>query len=155
MQIMATPPVRREKLANNALGLGHDHDVDREARVYRREGAGIRCPGGGGGHEDGSDAADDREVGILEDTPDNPTRAELLSAIEDLNDDEITEVLALVWVGRGDYGAREWRTALAAAREARDGRAAQYLLETPNFGDLLEQGLAELGYSILDDQGRL
>jgi hypothetical protein len=107
------------------------------------------------GMEDGSDAADDREIGILEDTPDNLTLAELRGAIEDLNDDEITEVLALVWVGRGDYTAQEWRQALAAAREAHDSRAAQYLLQTPNFGDLLEQGLAELGYSILDDEARL
>ena len=106
------------------------------------------------GLEAGSNAADDLEIGILEATPDNPTRAELTSMLADLNDDEMTEVLALVWLGRGDYGPREWRQALAAAREARDEHAVRYLLETPNLGDLLEQGLAEFGYSILGEEER-
>jgi hypothetical protein len=107
------------------------------------------------GLEEGSNPADDLEIGILEDTPDNPTRAELRAALEALNDDQITEVLALTWLGRGDYGAREWNEALAAAREARDEHVIDYLIETPNLGDLIEQGLAELGYSILGEEMRL
>lgn len=107
------------------------------------------------GTEEGSNPADDLGIGVLEDTPDNPTSAELRAALEDLNEDEITEVLALVWLGRGDYTAREWNQALAAAREARDRHAVDYLLETPNLGDLIEQGLGELGYSILDELSRL
>ncbi|GGG45407.1 hypothetical protein GCM10010964_36000 [Caldovatus sediminis] len=107
------------------------------------------------GLEEGSNPADDIEIGILEDTPDNPTRIELRAALEALNDDQITEVLALTWLGRGDYGAREWNQALAAAREARDEHVIDYLLETPNLGDLIEQGLAELGYSILGEEMRL
>lgn len=107
------------------------------------------------GLEEGSNPADDIEIGILEDTPDNPTRAELRAALEALNEDQITEVLALTWLGRGDYGAREWDQALAAAREARDEHVIDYLLETPNLGDLIEQGLAELGYSILGEEMRL
>ncbi len=107
------------------------------------------------GMEEGSNPADDIEIGVLEDTPDNPTRAELRAALEGLNDEQITEVLALTWFGRGDYSAREWDQARAAAREARDEHVVNYLLETPNLGDLIEQGLAELGYSILDEEMRL
>ena len=40
-------------------------------------------------------------------------------------------------------------------REAHDQRVVSYLLETPNLGDLIEQGLAELGYSILGEEMRL
>jgi len=101
------------------------------------------------GLEEGSNPADDLEVGILEATADNPSRAELRAALEGLDDDEMTEVLALVWLGRGDYGRRDWKEGLAAAREARDERAVSYLLETPNLGDLMEDGLAELGHSIV------
>lgn len=107
------------------------------------------------GLEDGSNAADDGAVGILEATPDNPTQAELRAALEDLNEDELIEVLALVWLGRGDYGAEEWQDALDAARASHDERAISYLLETPNLGDLIEEGLAELGLSIIDEEGRL
>jgi hypothetical protein len=97
------------------------------------------------GMEEGSNASDDKEVGILEDTPDNPTRDELQAALEDLNEDEIVELLALTWVGRGDYSAGEWRDARAAAEAAHDKRAVSYLLETPNLGDLIEEGMAALG----------
>jgi hypothetical protein len=105
--------------------------------------------------EGGSNASDDGEVGILEDTPGNPTQAELLATLQDLNDDEMTDVLALIWIGRGDYSASEWSQARTAASEARDSRAVHYLIETPNFGDLLEQGLAELGYPIGDEEQQL
>ncbi len=107
------------------------------------------------GMEEGSDAADDKEVGILEDTPDNPTEDELRAALEDLNDDEMVELLALAWLGRGDYTAEEWDQAVAAAREAHDEHAVAYLVETPNLGDLLEEGLAALGQSIIDEEKRL
>ncbi|MBR0683105.1 DUF3775 domain-containing protein [Roseomonas eburnea] len=105
--------------------------------------------------EEGSNAADDKEIGILEDTPDNPTQEELKAALEDLNDDEIVELLALAWLGRGDYSAREWKQAVADAREAHDVHAVAYLLETPNLGDLIEEGLAALGLSIVDEEKRL
>jgi hypothetical protein len=105
--------------------------------------------------EEGSSAPDDREIGILEDTPENPTRDELRAALEDLNEDQIAEVVALTWLGRGDYSAREWKQALEAAREVLDKRVIDYLIETPNLGDLIEQGLAELGYSILGEEMRL
>jgi hypothetical protein len=107
------------------------------------------------GLEDGSNAADDQQMGILESTPDNPTRAELRAALEGLNEDELIEVLALTWLGRADYAAEEWPEALTAARAAHDERAVSYLMETPNLGDLLEEGLAALDISIIDEEGRL
>lgn len=107
------------------------------------------------GLEDGSNASDDQQLGILEATSDNPTRAELRAALEDLNEDEMIELLALAWLGRGDYTAAEWAEAVAAARAAHDDRAVTYLLETPNLGDLVEEGLAALGLSIIDEEGRL
>ena len=107
------------------------------------------------GLEEGSNAADDLAVGILEDTPDNPTQGELIGALENLNEDEMNEVLELVWIGHGDFTGQEWPQARAAARQAHDERAVSYLLQTPNVGDLLEQGLTELGLSITDEEARL
>ena len=106
------------------------------------------------GTEEGSDMPDDRAVGVLEATADNPANEELAGALQELNDDQRQELLALVWVGRGDFTADEWQTALAQARDISNVRAVRYLLQTPLLGDLLEDGLDELGYNITEEEGR-
>src|ERR1043166_580341 len=50
-----------------------------------------------------SNPADDGQSEILEDYPDDPTQTELRDAIDDLNDDETTDLVALAWIGRGDF----------------------------------------------------
>lgn len=97
--------------------------------------------------ESGSNPSDDMEVAILEATVDNPTEDELTAALANLNDDELTELLALLWVGRGDYDRASWADAVSQAREAKNRRIVRYLVETPMLGDLIEEGLAELGVS--------
>lgn len=98
--------------------------------------------------DSGSNAADDREIAILEDTSDNPTEDELRAAMAELNEDEIAELIALVWVGRGDFDRDSWDEALGSARATRNARAVDYLIGTPMLGDLLEEGLAELGIEV-------
>ena len=96
----------------------------------------------------GSDEADDDERQILLDTPDNPTAQELRDAIEGLNIDEQEELLALMWLGRGDYDAKGWREALKQARETRTQTETGYLLGTPLLADYLEEGISALGLSL-------
>ena len=106
--------------------------------------------------ESGSNPADDAERGVLEDTADNPTQEELVGAIDSLNDQERIELLALTWLGRGDYSKDEWRAALAEARRVHDEKETDYLVGTPLLADYLEEGLSQLGYSIEDYEiGRL
>ncbi|MBV2143208.1 DUF3775 domain-containing protein [Falsochrobactrum sp. TDYN1] len=93
----------------------------------------------------GSNSTDDGDVDILDASPDNPTRKELVAAIRSLNEDERIELLALMWVGRGDFSADEWQDALNTASERHNGREAKYLLGTPLLGDYIEEGLAALG----------
>jgi hypothetical protein len=100
--------------------------------------------------DDGSNPSDDKDVAILEDTADNPSREELAGAINLLNDDQKAELLALMWIGRGDFDASDREAAIAQARETRDDRLADYLVGTPLLGDYLEEALAALGYSIED-----
>jgi hypothetical protein len=95
-----------------------------------------------------SNPVDDREIGILEDTADNPTEAELRAALSGLNEDEVAEVLALVWIGRGDFDKDGWEEASGSARARRNKRAVDYLIGTPMLGDLLEEGLADLGIAV-------
>ncbi|MFZ5790963.1 MAG: DUF3775 domain-containing protein [Pseudomonadota bacterium] len=100
--------------------------------------------------EPGSNPADDAEREVLEDYADDPTYQELVDAIESLNDDERAELIALTWLGRGDYVAEEWEKALADAQDALNERVASYLVGTPNLGDELEEGLTSLGLSCAD-----
>lgn len=98
--------------------------------------------------DSGSNAADDGGVAILEDNTDNPTREELSSFLSDLNVDALCELVALVWVGRGDYDRASWREALKEARASQNQRSVEYLMGTPMLGDLIEEGLCELGIAV-------
>jgi hypothetical protein len=102
------------------------------------------------GLEEGSNPGDDAEREVLEDYAEDATYQELFDAIDGLNEDEQTELVALTWLGRGDFEPEEWKAALAAAREAHNARTAAYLIGTPNLSDELEEGMAALGLSCAD-----
>lgn len=97
----------------------------------------------------GSGAADEDFRGVLAGYADDPTYAELKSFIEDFNDDEECELVALAWLGRGDFSEGEWEQAVREARARRQGSTADYLLGMPTLPDHLEEGLAQLGLSCL------
>ncbi len=100
--------------------------------------------------ESGSNPTDDREIDVLEDQADNPTLQELAGAISALNADQRSEVLALCWLGRGDYTAADWMEACREARAVQDEQLVQYLIGTPLLGDYLEEGYNQLGHSCED-----
>ena len=100
--------------------------------------------------EEGPNAADDDEREILLDTPDNPTEQELRDAIDGLGIPERQELLALMWLGRGDYDAESWSEALQQARQTQSASETTYLLGTPLLGDYIEEGVAALGLSLED-----
>ncbi|HYU11248.1 MAG TPA: DUF3775 domain-containing protein [Stellaceae bacterium] len=104
----------------------------------------------------GSNPSDDKDVAILEATIDNPTRQELTAALDSLDNEQRIEILALMWLGRGDFDRSEWRDALAQAREIHNAHETSYLIGTPLLADYLEEAVAALGYSLEDyEKGRL
>jgi hypothetical protein len=100
--------------------------------------------------DSGSNPSDDNEVAILEATADNPIQQELSAALNALDDEQRIEILALMWLGRGDFDRSEWRAALAQAREIHNAHETSYLLETPLLADYFEEGIAALGSSLQD-----
>jgi hypothetical protein len=100
--------------------------------------------------DSGSNPTDDNEIDILEDLADDPTFEEVSSALGALNDDETLDLVALTWIGRGDYTSEDWEEARDQAREIPLKDRPRYLLGTPLLGDFLEEGLSELGYSCED-----
>lgn len=98
----------------------------------------------------GSNPSDEGMRGILEDYPDDSVQAELKSFIDDLNEDEQIDLVALLWLGRGDSSADEWPEIRAEAARAHNRNTCNYLLGTPLLGDYLAEGLNALGYDCRD-----
>lgn len=59
---------------------------------------------------------------------------------------EQVNVLALMWLGRGDYTGDEWAAALEAALAAPREHLTDYLMANPGLAGYLETGLGHLGY---------
>lgn len=100
--------------------------------------------------ESGSNASDDGFREILETHGDDETYNEVKSLIDSLDIDEQSALVALTWLGRGDYEADGWEEALTTARERHNEHTAEYLLGIPVLADLLQNGLGELGLSCAD-----
>jgi len=79
---------------------------------------------------------------VLADHAGDPTLQEASAAINALNDDELSELVALMWLGRGDYTLDEWDTAVADAAAERSDHTPLYLLTHPEVAFYLEEGLA-------------
>lgn len=94
--------------------------------------------------DSGSNPSDDLRSATLQESPDDLTRAELTSEIEDLEPDQQAELVALMWIGRGDLEPAEWAEALELAAERQEGRTAQYLLTHPHVADYLGEGIDKL-----------
>lgn len=96
---------------------------------------------------DSSNPADDKFVSVLTEEAYSPVRRELVDFIEALDEDEQFELVALSWVGRGDFTAEEWDAAVAQARERHKTPTSEYLLGTPLLASYLEAGLQEFDES--------
>lgn len=91
--------------------------------------------------------ADDWALQVLADHLDDFSYRELRSTINDLEPDQQICLVALMWLGRGDFSLDEWDEALQTAQEAYNGRTAEYLIATPLVADYLEEGLNAHGYT--------
>ena len=100
--------------------------------------------------DSGSNPSDDDSVDALESGPSDDTRRELVSAIDDLNDDEQRDLIALIMLGRGDFTMSEWTEARRAAADIGRERTPRYFAEIPLVSDYLEDGLSQFDQSIED-----
>lgn len=100
--------------------------------------------------DSGSNPSDDKDIDVLVSRPDDAVEEELTSAIGPLNEDQKLDLIALAWIGRGDFGFDEWAEARESAREVDSAQTARYLLEMPALSEYLEAALSELGFSLED-----
>ncbi len=97
--------------------------------------------------EEPTNPGDDWGIQVLADHSSDLTYLELKSTIEDLEPDQQVTLIALMWVGRGDYDVKDWETALQDAQDSWNTRTANYLIGTPLLADYLSEALDLLGYS--------
>jgi hypothetical protein len=100
-----------------------------------------------GARRDSSNATDDGFSAVLSDAGDRPARLELVEFIEALDEDELDALVALTWIGRGDFERDDWRAAVKSAGERREGNAAKYLLGIPLLPDYLQDALSAFDQS--------
>ena len=65
----------------------------------------------------------------------------LKSTIEDLEPDQQMMLVALMWLGRGDFALAEWDEAMNHAENSWNDHTADYLIGTALLGDYLADGL--------------
>lgn len=94
----------------------------------------------------GGNAVDDAGPKTLQEIPGDLTREELLEEFEGLDDDKLAELVALMWIGRGDADAESWEETLQLARDRREGSTGEYLLGHPLVADYWAEGLDKLGH---------
>lgn len=78
---------------------------------------------------------------VLADYADDWVYQEVQMAIDNLRPDQQATLVALMYLGRGDYMKEEWGEALAFAKDEWTDRTGQYLLSRPSMPDDIERGL--------------
>jgi len=84
---------------------------------------------------------------ILADHIDDPCAREVVETVRDLEPDQQAELVALMWLGRGDYLLSEWDSAVSDATESLQDLTdpGTYLLAHPLVADFLLDGLDQHG----------
>lgn len=98
---------------------------------------------------DTGEVGDDSDaLSVLEDRPDDPVFQELTSWINDMNETEKSELVALFWLGRDEGDASDFPGLVEEARRLQTPShdTARYLLGSPLLADYLEDALERLGY---------
>ena len=92
-----------------------------------------------------------RQLVTIEDNPgEDSRRQQMVEFVAGLNVEEQTDLLALTWLGRGDYDIDEWDDALAEAEARIAARNPDYMIGDAALPEYLGDGLEAFGMSCLD-----
>jgi hypothetical protein len=102
---------------------------------------------------DHTTTGDDSELETLVDEPGqdlyegDERRSQMVEFVAGLNVEEQTDLLALIWVGRGDYDIAEWDDALAEAEARIAARDPDYMIGDPALPQYLGDGIEAFGWT--------
>lgn len=95
--------------------------------------------------ENSQEFSEDDFQQILANHENDLTFSEACEAISQLEPDQQMKLVALMYLGRGDYNIEEWEQCLVEAREGWTTHTAEYLLAKPQVAEYLETGLEMFG----------
>ena len=95
---------------------------------------------------DATTIGDDSRLATIEGNPDTDVRRrEAIEFVAGLNVEEQTDLLALIWLGRGDYEIDDWDEALTEAEARIAAKDPDYMLGDPALPEYLGDGLEAFG----------
>lgn len=100
--------------------------------------------------EDVNEMSEDDFMQILADHQNDLTYQEVKEVIDDLEPDQQVTLVAIMYLGRGDFELEEWGECLKEASRGWTKHTAEYLLSKPNVASYLEEGLNILGLNSED-----
>jgi Protein of unknown function (DUF3775) len=109
---------------------------------------GVQAKAGEVDPDSGSNPVDDKMWNILQDDPEDLTREEVRERLQGLTERQQAELVALMWIGRGDAEPEEWENTVELARELKDGPTPRYLLRHPLVAEHWAEGAARLGIDL-------
>jgi hypothetical protein len=90
---------------------------------------------------------EDWAMQVLADHIDDYSLAEFRGIVGDMSERQRAELVALMWLGRGDYNIDEWEQAVDDALGDFSIRAGEYVIAHPMISDYFEEGLIAHGLS--------
>ena len=98
--------------------------------------------------DSGSNPVDDKMWDALQDDRNDLTREEIRERLQGLSEQQQAELVALMWIGRGDAEPEEWENTIELARELKEGPTPRYLLRHPLVAEHWAEGAARLGVEL-------
>lgn len=98
-------------------------------------------------NKDNMYVSDESSQLMLAEYQDNLDYLELKNLINDLEPDQQLDVIALMYIGRGDFDKSEWESALKQASTIPQHKRADYLISKAMLADYLNEGLAIFNYA--------
>ena len=90
---------------------------------------------------------------VLQDSSDDLSREEVREEIQGLDSRQQAELVALMWIGRGDAEPEEWEATVQLAQDVKEQPTPRYLLRHPLVAELWEEGAERLGINLPMGEG--
>src|SRR5262245_25502114 len=84
----------------------------------------------------------------IQDDPNDLTREKIRERLQGLSERQQAELVASMWIGRGDAEPEEWENTIELARELKEGPTPRYLLRHPLVAEHWAEGAARLGVQL-------